>query len=292
MTASGRVFNIQRFAVHDGPGVRTTVFLKGCPARCLWCHNPESQSPDPDVLRLEERCLECGSCLEVCPNGLDVTRCTRCGRCVEACPTGARQLVGRTMSVADVLSDVLADRVFFDESGGGLTVSGGEPLSQPAFLHALLVAARAEGLSTAVDTCGAGARDQILAIAPLVDLFLYDVKLTDPARHLELTGLPLAPILENLEALAAIHPQIWLRVPIVPGYTDDERALAETARLAARLPAVRRVHLLPYHRTGSSKFTRLDRRYPLEDVRPPDAGRLTTLARLFEAHRIDTRIGG
>ncbi|MGE5246544.1 MAG: glycyl-radical enzyme activating protein [Betaproteobacteria bacterium] len=292
MTQAGRVFNIQRFAVHDGPGVRTTVFLKGCPARCVWCHNPESQSPDPEILRLADRCIDCGSCRDACPNGTDETRCTRCGRCAEACPTGARQLAGRMMTVAEVMQDVLADRVFFEESGGGLTVSGGEPLSQPAFLRALLGAAKSEGLSTVVDTCGAGALEALLAVAPLVDVFLYDVKLADPVRHLALTGLPLAPILDNLEALGAVHRNIWLRVPIVPGFTDEEASLDATARLAARTPGVRRVHLLPYHRTGASKFARLHRPYLLEDVQPPRPDHLAALARIFEAHHVETRIGG
>jgi pyruvate formate lyase activating enzyme len=292
MAVTGRVFNIQRFAVHDGPGVRTTVFLKGCPARCVWCHNPESQSPEPEIVCVEERCLHCDSCRDVCPHGLDAAQCTRCGRCAEACPTGARQLAGRLMTVDEVLTEVLADRLFFDESGGGVTVSGGEPLSQPAFLRALLEASRAAGLATALDTCGAGSRDQLLALAPLIDVVLYDLKTADPERHLAFTGLPLEPILDNLAALGAIHDAIWIRVPIVPGFTDDEASLRAIAAIAARTPGVRRVHLLPYHRTGASKFARLGRSYSLEDVKPPDAARMATLARIFEDRGLATRIGG
>src|SRR5512140_290695 len=150
----GRVFNIQRFAVHDGPGIRTTVFLKGCPARCLWCHNPESQSPKPEILLFPERCLSCGSCKSVCANDTDPARCTVCGKCVDACPAEARQLAGRTMTVGAVMNEVSRDRVFYDESGGGVTFSGGEPLAQPSFLRALLGAARDAEIATAVDTCG------------------------------------------------------------------------------------------------------------------------------------------
>jgi pyruvate formate lyase activating enzyme len=288
----GRVFNIQRFSVHDGPGVRTTVFLKGCPARCAWCHNPESQSPDPEIVCAADRCIACGTCLDVCPNGLDETRCTRCGLCAENCPTGARQLAGRAMTVAEVMGEVLADRVFFQESGGGLTISGGEPLSQPVFLHGLLVEAKRAGLSTTVDTCGAGARDALLAAAPLTDVFLYDLKVADAGRHLRFTGLPLEPIVRNLEALGAVHRDIWLRVPIVPGFTDDEDALERTARIAEAVPGVRRVHLLPYHRIGASKFARLGRPYALEHVEPPSPERMAALARIFESHHLDTRIGG
>ena len=292
MAPTGRVFNIQRFAVHDGPGIRTTVFLKGCPARCLWCHNPESQSPEPEIVELADRCISCLTCADVCPHGLDRARCTACGACARACPTGARQLAGRTMTVAEVMAEVEADRVFFDDSGGGVTFSGGEPLSQPAFLGALLAAARAARLSTAVDTCGAAARDQLLALAPLVDVFLFDLKTTDAARHLAYTGVPLAPILANLAALGDVHANIWLRVPIVPGYTDDEASLAETARIAATTPGVRRVHLLPYHRTGAAKFLRLDKTYALEGVAPPSEGELIRLAAIFQSRGIETHIGG
>lgn len=289
---TGQIFNVQRFSVHDGPGVRTTIFLKGCPARCLWCHNPESQSASPRVVKLAERCLSCGGCERVCPNELEPARCTVCGACVDACPSEARQLVGRTATVAEVLDEVAADRVFYEESHGGITVSGGEPLSQPVFLRALLTGARASRLATAVDTCGAGALSSLLEIAPLVDLFLYDIKIMDAARHLAYTGLPLAPVVANLEALGAVHRNIWIRIPIVPGYTDDERCLEETARLAASVPGVRRVHLLPYHRTGAGKFERLGEVCPVDGVVPPSAERMRALAELFTARSLDTRIGG
>jgi pyruvate formate lyase activating enzyme len=228
----------------------------------------------------------------VCPNGLDEARCTACGACVEACPAESRQLAGRMMTVAEVMAEVEPDRMFYDESGGGVTFSGGEPLSQPAFLRALLLAARAARLSTAVDTCGAASRDQLLSLAGLVDLFLYDLKIMDPARHLEFTGLPLAPIVANLEALGAVHGHIWVRVPIVPGLTDDEAWLSETARLAASVPGVRRVHLLPYHAIGAAKFGRLGKTYALDALKPPPAERMAVLADIFRTRGLDTRIGG
>jgi pyruvate formate lyase activating enzyme len=289
------VFNIQRYSLHDGPGIRTTVFLKGCPARCLWCHNPESQSFAPEVFVLETRCASCGTCAAVCPHGAPPPGsglCTACGACVEVCPAGARQLAGREMTVAAVVDEVLRDRVFYEESGGGVTFSGGEPLAQPEFLAALLAKCRAAGIHTAVDTCGFSSRERLLALAPLVDLFLFDVKLVDDSRHRALTGLPAAPILDNLRSLAAVHANVWIRVPVVPGHTDAEADVAATAALVADLPRVRRVSLLPYHRTGTPKLRRLGRTSPLDALAPPSPGRLETLAELFRERGLAVQIGG
>jgi pyruvate formate lyase activating enzyme len=294
-TPAGRVFNIQRYSLHDGPGIRTTVFLKGCPARCLWCHNPESQSFGPEVLVVETRCVSCGACATACAHGAPPPGsplCTACGACVEACPAGARQLVGRETTVDAVMEEVLRDRVFYDESGGGVTFSGGEPLAQPEFLHALLAACRAASLPTAVDTCGFASRERLLALAPLVDLFLFDVKLVDDARHRALTGLPAAPILDNLRALGAAHGNVWIRVPVVPGHTDAEADVAATAALVASLPGVRRVCLLPYHRTGAPKASRLGRAYALPEIVPPPPESLETLAALFRDRGLAVQIGG
>jgi len=285
---------VQRFSLHDGPGIRTTVFLKGCPARCLWCHNPESQSFAPEVLVVETRCVSCGTCKTVCPHGTPPPGsglCTACGACVEACPAGARRLAGRETAVDALIQEVLRDRVFYEESGGGVTFSGGEPLAQPEFLEALLEACRDAGIRTAIDTCGFAPRECLLALAPLVDLFLFDVKLVDDARHRALTGLPVAPILENLRSLSAAHDNVWIRIPIVPGHTDAEADVAATASLVAGLPGVRQVSLLPYHRTGAAKARRLGREYPLEALAPPSPERLERLASLFRVHGLAVRIG-
>jgi pyruvate formate lyase activating enzyme len=292
---SGRVFNLQRYSVHDGPGIRTTVFLKGCPARCLWCHNPESQSFEPEVLVVESRCVSCGTCATVCPHGVPPPGsglCEACGACVDACPAGARWLAGRLVTVDEVMDEVLHDRVFFEESGGGVTFSGGEPLAQPAFLKALLEACRAAFVPTAVDTCGFAPSERLLDIAPLVDLFLFDVKLVDDERHRALTGVPAAPILANLQALAAVHQNVWVRVPVVPGHTDAEEDLARIAAIAAGLPGVRQVNLLPYHRTGSVKARRLGREDPLGPLAPPPRERLEALAALFRERGLAVKIGG
>lgn len=288
----GLVFNIQRFSVHDGPGLRTTVFLKGCPARCPWCHNPESQSHAPELLTFPERCIDCGTCREVCPHGTDPAQCSACGQCAEACPADARQVAGTEMSVGEVMEIVTRDLLFYEESGGGVTFSGGEPFAQPAFLRALLVAAKREGLSTAVDTCGFAGQELLLGLAPLVDLFLYDLKMLDPERHLRVIGVPLAPILSNLEALAKTTTALWLRVPIVPSFTDNDAELDALARLAATLPGVHRVSLLPYHAIGAGKFRRLHKDYELAHIAPPDRERMQRIADLFRARGLEARIGG
>jgi pyruvate formate lyase activating enzyme len=292
---TGRVFNIQRYSLHDGPGIRTTVFLKGCPARCLWCHNPESQAFDPEVVVFEGRCAHCGTCETVCPEGAPPpgsALCTACGVCVDACPAGARELAGRDMTVGEVLAEVVKDRIFYEQSGGGVTLSGGEPLAQLPFVTALLEGCRRESIATALDTCGFASQESLLRLVPLVDLFLFDVKLVDDERHRALTGLPSGPILDNLRALAAAHPRVWVRVPIVPGHTDSAADLTATAALLAGLPGVRRVDLLPFHRTGAAKARRLGRDYPLESLAPPAPGQLESLAGIFRERGLAVSIGG
>jgi pyruvate formate lyase activating enzyme len=292
---TGRVFNVQRFSLHDGPGIRTTVFLKGCPARCLWCHNPESQAPGPEVIRVETRCISCGRCQEVCAHGAPPPGsglCTACGACVEVCPTAARERVGHEISAREVMNEVLRDRLFFERSGGGVTFSGGEPLAQWGFLSALLTLARGHGLHTAVDTCGFAGRQALLTLAPLVDLFLFDVKLLDDRRHRELTGLPTMPILENLRALAEVHSSVWIRVPVVPGHTDDEGDVAAIATFVEQLPGVHPVSLLPYHATGGAKARRLGRPAPLATLASPPPERMEALAGLFRERGLAVSIGG
>lgn len=292
---SGLVFDIQRFSIHDGPGIRTTVFLKGCPLDCWWCHNPEGTSAEPQILVLEGRCIRCGECRRACPQGDRAgaaETCTLCGRCVAACPTGARQMVGRRMTVAEVVAEVLKDRVFYDESGGGATFSGGEPLLQPRFLRALLEACRAAGVRTAVDTCGYAPQEDLLALAPLADLFLWDLKFADEARHVRYTGVSNGPILENLRALGRAHGPIWIRVPVIPGVNDDAAQLDALARCAASVEGVRQVNVLPYHEGGAAKSRRVGRAYRLDGAAPPSAGRMEEAAAAFAGHGLKVKIGG
>lgn len=297
----GLIFDIQRFSPHDGPGIRTTVFLKGCPLDCLWCHNPEGISAEPQILYFGNRCITCDQCVEACPQGRPVTdagdeetlaRCSVCGACVEACPTKARELAGRHLSVSELLEIVLRDRIFYDDSGGGVTFSGGEPLGQLPFLLEALAACRAEEIRTAVDTSGAASLDGLLAAARLTDLFLYDVKVVDDATHRRVTGVSNRRILSNLRKLADHHDNIWLRVPVVPGINDDPRNLEATAELAAVLPSVRKVCLLPYHRIGEEKLRRLGRGPGTEEFVEPAPGHVRRLARLVEAAGVEAQIGG
>ncbi len=263
---SGLVFNTQRYSIHDGPGIRTTVFLKGCPLRCLWCHNPEGIYPEREVVFIGNRCIHCGECRRVCPqikmsgNGSALDQrahCVRCGECVKVCPTEARQLVGRQMNVQEVMTEVLLDRVFYEESAGGVTFSGGEPFMQPRFLRSLLEACRAEGIHTAVDTSGYVSKEDLLSAAPLVDLFLFDLKAIDNVRHRQWTGVSNAVILQNLLALGNIHRNIWIRMPFVPGFNDEPEQVEAIARFVASVPGVRQVNLLPYHGTAAHKWKSL-----------------------------------
>ncbi len=300
------VFNVQRFSLHDGPGIRTTVFLKGCPLQCAWCHNPESRDGRPDLALRPERCLTCGSCVAVCPagtaghlagqavDGVSADRCQRCGACAEACPTGARELLGRLRTVDDLLAEVERDRFYHEESGGGVTFSGGEPLS-PAnapFVLDCLTAAGQRGLHRTVDTCGHVDTDTLLAAARQAELILYDLKIMDSERHRRATGVGNERVLGNLRALAAAGRRVWIRVPLVPGLTDDEENLTATARFAASLGAGFAVHLLPYHRTGGQKYGRLGLGYGLEDLRAPAPARVAACADLVREFGLDVQIGG
>ena len=297
---SGRVLNIQRYAIHDGPGIRTTVFLQGCPLRCWWCHNPESQPDEPAIAVVESRCIRCNLCWEVCPLcraageaavGNGKPNCTLCGACVAACPTAARQMIGRPMSVDDVLAAILEDRIFYDQSGGGVTFSGGEPLAQPLFLENLLKACRAAGVHTAVDTCGHASEETLLAVARYTDLFLYDLKLIDPQRHAAQTGQSNRQILANLAILSRMGAAIWLRVPLVPGVNDDTESLAALARAAAATAGVSQVNVLPYHALGVHK----SRRQTLdggETVGPLSTATVAAAAHYFQAAGLRVYTGG
>ncbi len=253
----GMIFDIKKFAINDGPGIRTAVFLKGCPLRCVWCHNPESQSPLPELSFSPEKCIGCGWCSSVCPNGLDRALCTGCGKCAEKCYVGAREIIGRRMTVEDVLAEVLKDRIFYENSGGGMTVSGGEPLFQPEFTTALLEAAKKENIHNCLDTSGFAQWAKIEKMLPFVDIFLYDLKETDPERHLEYTGVPLEPILDNLREIDRRGGVTILRCPIVPGLNDRFEHADGIAEVANSLRHLSEINLMPYHPLGESKRTRL-----------------------------------
>lgn len=268
MDLNAIVFDIQKFSIHDGPGIRTTVFLKGCPLRCVWCHNPESWRPEPELLFTAAKCSGCRRCAEVCPTGvhsftadgrheLDRAACVRCGKCVELCPAEALELCGRSFTVEEVMAEVRKDCIFYENSGGGMTLSGGEPMMRPEFTFALLNAAKKEGIHTALESCGFARREEFERILPVTDLFLFDIKTMDEAKHLRLTGRDNRLILSNLEFLSGAGAEIVLRCPLIPGLNDTPDELARIGELAERLSGVTGIDVEPYHPLGVSKAERL-----------------------------------
>jgi pyruvate formate lyase activating enzyme len=300
-TTEGRILRIERFAIHDGPGIRTTVFLKGCPLRCAWCHSPESQLAQREFMPQPERCVRCLGCTAACPHHavrpaaergeVAPDACTTCGACAEACPTGARELVGRAMSVDALMAEIERDRIFYDESGGGVTFSGGEPLMQPAFVREMASACRMSGIHVAVDTCGHADTAALVDVARDTDLFLFDLKMMDEERHRAFTGASNARILANLERIAAVHGNIQVRFPLIPGVNDDDANVREMGAFLASL-RLTRVDVLPYHRAGIAKYERLQRPYPLPDTQPPTADQVSRAVRLLESCGLIVRPGG
>jgi pyruvate formate lyase activating enzyme len=298
----GTVFDIRKYSIHDGPGIRTTVFFKGCPLSCWWCHNPEGQAPAVEVIFRESRCIQCGACLEVCDQAAiswsgdgpitDRTRCLRCGVCAAACYAGARECVGRELTVPQVMAEIERDLIFYDESGGGVTISGGEPLSQPDFALALLETCKEQGIHTAVDTCGFVTREVFDRIREFVDLFMYDLKLMDEAGHRMFTGASNELIVRNLQELSERGHRIVLRVPVVPGVNDDDESMRQIGAFAASLPHVDGVDLLPYHHMGVDKYGRLDRAYRLPETRPPSRDRMAEIAHILGTSGLTVRRGG
>ena len=302
-TLTGLVFDIKRYSIHDGPGIRTTVFLKGCALGCQWCHNPESVAAGAELMHWPGRCARCYACITACPRGaiakeasgavvVDRAKCDLCGLCAQACLYDAMQVVGRMMSVEEVLAEAEKDRVFYEQSGGGVTLSGGDPSVQSAFAEALLEGCRQRGLRTAVDTAGSSRNGTLERLAAKTDLILFDLKLIDYARHREFTGVSNVSILDNLKRLAASRTEVWVRVPLMRGVNDDEDNIGRTIAFLAELGTVRRVGLLPYHSGGLEKARRLGKEKDFRRFEPPSEERLAAIEAAFRKAGFDVRRGG
>lgn len=285
----GWVFDIKRFAVHDGPGIRTTVFLKGCSLRCVWCHNPEAINPRPEVFFYPDRCIKCGSCVEACPNGAQAlsptgirtferTLCTVAGECVEVCHSDALVMAGREVSVEDVMTPVREDAAFYDTSGGGVTLSGGEPLMQNEFATAVLSRCKAEGFHTAIDSCGQVPWRFFEKALPDVDLVLYDVKQISSEIHKEYTGVANELIIDNLRRVCEWGVDVEIRMPIIPSINDSKEQIEGAAKLLGSLDNILAVRLLAYHSMAGSKYHSLGMANSLPKVDSPNAERMGQIA--------------
>jgi pyruvate formate lyase activating enzyme len=273
-SVQGIVFNVQRYSTEDGPGIRTTVFLKGCPMSCPWCHNPEGMDPRPELVWYEARCVGVRECLRVCPReALTLTpegmviardRCDACGACVEACPAAALEVIGRKVSAILLAEEAARDETFFRRSGGGVTLSGGEPALQAAFCLALMEILAKKRIPVALDTCGGVAWSKLEPLARRADLVLYDLKVMDEAKHREYTGVSLSLVLDNAVRIAELGVPMWVRTPVIPGYTEDVENIRAVARfIRENLPTVERFDLLAFNNTCRDKYRRLDRIFPL-----------------------------
>ena len=293
----GVVFNIQKFCLHDGDGIRTTVFLKGCPLDCIWCHNPESKSRKVQLAFTARKCTACGRCLQVCcgrsiTDGqlrLDRSKCTACGKCTELCLNGANELLGREMTADEVMDEVLKDKIFYG-TDGGLTVSGGEPSYQPEFTLELLGLAKESGITYAIETCGSGTRDFYTKAAGLGTTFLFDIKAIDPARHKELTGADNRHIIDNLLYLFSVGADVIIRLPMIPGCNDgDEDVAGLAAFLKEQEGHYRYAELMPYHPLGVGKAEQIgsDQEYKRDPASESEIDRWVTL---FAAHGINVRV--
>ena len=303
-STKGVIFNVQHYSIHDGPGIRTTVFMKGCALRCLWCQNPESQSTRPELFFDSEQCKGCGTCVQACPEGAielydgrswtNRKLCMGAGKCAEVCPHEARNVMGRYVTAEEIFKQVAGDAIFYQRSGGGVTLSGGEPLAQPRFAMSLLKLCKDASIHTALDTCGYAPWDMVRQVLDYVDLVLYDFKHMDPVEHEKCTGVSNDLILDNARKIHhELSIPILARVPIIPGYNDSVENIEATARfIATELGNSIKVHLLPYHRLGETKYERLEKPGKSVSIEPPSEERMLGLKEIVESVGLTAYIGG
>ena len=299
---SGYIFDIKRYAIHDGPGIRTTVFFKGCPLRCRWCHNPESWRNNPEQSLRYSRCTGCGRCTEVCPRNAismldnrpvtDIEKCELCGKCIEVCLSGAREIIGYPTTVSQVMAEVEKDRIFYDQSGGGVTFSGGEPLYQYNFLLALLDECKAAGIHSAVDTTCYANNDILRKVAVKADMFLCDIKHIVPQIHKKYTGVDNILILDNIRYLARAGAKIKIRIPVIPGFNDDEKNIEMTAQFVKSLNTVEQVDILPYNSGGLEKAARLADDFEIMKKNSPNNGEMENIKKSLQKYGFRVTIGG
>lgn len=303
-STKGLVFNLQHYSIHDGPGIRTTVFLNGCALRCIWCQNPESQSIEPQIFFTSERCTGCGTCVTECPSTAITFRdgksqthrslCDGCGKCAEVCRNEARSLVGKEMTAAEVFKDVNSDAIFYQNSGGGVTLSGGDPLTQPRFSLAILKLCKRAGMHTAIETSGFANWEVFKEILEYTDMALYDLKHMDAEEHRKWTGISNELILENAWRIIKELPAVTFvaRMPLIPGYNDSKENIAATTKFIRELSPSIKVHLLPYHRLGETKYERLEEIGKIIRIQPPTDEYMEEIRHSFESFGLTAITGG
>lgn len=299
--SKGTVINIQKYSVHDGPGIRTTVFFKGCPLNCWWCHNPESQRKEHEIMFFKEKCTGCGVCVKRCPqNAIEIKdnypvvnkdKCNLCGKCTDFCPNNARQYVGKDMTENEIFKELMKDEIFYEESGGGVTFSGGEPMLHADLINEVLNQCRIKGVHTAIDTSGYVSWDKFDKIRDKVDLFLYDLKLMDNERHKKYIGVDNKIILENLKKLSDNGHNIYIRMPIIVGVNDDDENIDKAIKFISELNIIQ-VNLLPYHKMGMDKYKRINMKYKLSGDEKPSDEKMNEIANKFKKAAIKVKIGG
>lgn len=296
----GQIFSIDRFVAEDGPGIRTTVFFKGCPLRCIWCHSPQAIAAQPQLAFNNNRCIGCGACVKACSRNAQIIstserrvlweKCDNCGKCAEQCPSKALEIVGEWLTVEQIMNILERDIVYYKNSGGGVTFSGGEPMAQPHFLASCLEKCKDRGIHTALDTCGLAKWSFFRDVLPYVDLLLYDIKHMNAAKHKLYTGVDNKLILDNLVRISQRGKPIWVRFPLIPGYNDSEKNLQQVAEFVKPLMAVEKVSLLPYNKASGVKYQFIGDKYRLERLIPHTREKVERFVEIFTHHGLKVEL--